>query len=39
MTIATLKDFDIKDIFDELDQYKPFVSVENKNLVYSLDKL
>lgn len=34
-----LPDFDIEDIFDELDQYKPFVSVENKNLVYSLDKL
>lgn len=34
-----LPNFDIEDIFDELDQYKPFVSVENKNLVYSLDKL
>ena len=34
-----LPDFDIEDIFDELDQYKPFVSVENKNLVYSLNKL
>ena len=34
-----LPDFDIKDIFDGLDQYKPFVSVENKNLVYSLNKL
>lgn len=34
-----LPDFNIEDIFDELDQYKPFVSVENKNLVYSLNKL
>lgn len=34
-----LPDFDIENIFDELDQYKPFVSVENKNLVYSLNKL
>lgn len=34
-----LPDFDIKRIFDELDQYKPFASVENKNLVYSLNKL
>ena len=39
MTIATLKNFDIEDIFDELDQYKPFASIKNKNLVYSLDKL
>ena len=34
-----LPDFDIENIFDELDQYKPFVSIENKNLVYSLNKL
>lgn len=34
-----LPDFDIENIFDELDEYKPFVSVENKNLVYSLNKL
>lgn len=34
-----LPDFNIEDIFDELDEYKPFVSVENKNLVYSLNKL
>lgn len=34
-----LPDFDIEDIFDGLDQYKPFVSVENQNLVYSLNKL
>lgn len=34
-----LPDFDIEDIFDELDRYKPFVSIENKNLVYSLNKL
>ena len=34
-----LPDFDIEDIFNELDRYKPFVSVENKNLVYSLNKL
>lgn len=34
-----LPDFNIEDIFDELDQYKPFVSIENKNLVYSLNKL
>ena len=34
-----LLDFDIEGIFDELDQYKPFVSVENKNLVYPLNKL
>lgn len=34
-----LPNFDIEDIYDELDQYKPFVSVENKNLVYSLNKL
>lgn len=34
-----LPDFDLNDIYDELDQYKPFVSVENKNLVYSLNKL
>lgn len=34
-----LSDFDIEDIFDELDRYKPFVSVENQNLVYSLNKL
>ena len=34
-----LPDFDIEDIYDELDQHKQFVSVENKNLVYSLDKL
>lgn len=39
LPIATLKNFDIEDIFDELDQYKPFASIENKNLVYSLDKL
>lgn len=34
-----LPDFDIEDIFDELDEYKLLVSVENKNLVYSLNKL
>ena len=34
-----LPDFDLNDIYDELDQYKPFVSVEDKNLVYSLNKL
>lgn len=34
-----LPDFDIEDIYDELDQHKQFVSVENKNLVYSLNKL
>ena len=34
-----LPDFDLNDIYDELDQYKPFISVENKNLVYSLNKL
>lgn len=34
-----LPDFDIEHIYDELDQYKQFASVENKNLVYSLDKL
>ena len=34
-----LPDFNIEHIYDELDQYKQFVSVENKNLVYSLDKL
>ena len=34
-----LPDFNIEHIYDELDQYKQFVSVENKNLVYSLKKL
>lgn len=34
-----LPDFDIENIYDELDQHKQFVSVENKNLVYSLNKL
>lgn len=34
-----LPDFDIEDIYNELDQHKQFVSVENKNLVYSLNKL
>lgn len=34
-----LPDYDIEHIYDELDQYKQFVSVENKNLVYSLNKL
>lgn len=34
-----LPNFNIEHIYDELDQYKPFVSVENKNLVYSLNKL
>lgn len=34
-----LPNFNIEHIYDELDQYKQFVSVENKNLVYSLDKL
>lgn len=39
-TIAlTLPDFDIEHIHNELDQYKHFVSVEDKNLVYSLNKL
>lgn len=34
-----LPDFNIEHIYDELDQYKQFASVENKNLVYSLNKL
>jgi hypothetical protein len=34
-----LPNFNIEHIYDELDQYKQFVSVENKNLVYSLNKL
>lgn len=34
-----LPNFDIEHIYDELDQYKQFASVENKNLVYSLNKL
>lgn len=34
-----LPDFNIEHIYEELDQYKHFVSVENKNLVYSLNKL
>lgn len=34
-----LPDFDIEHIYDELDRHKQFVSVENKNLVYSLNKL
>lgn len=39
-TIALLlPDFNIEHIYDELDQYKQFASVENKNLVYSLNKL
>lgn len=39
-TIALLlPDYNIEHIYDELDQYKQFASVENKNLVYSLNKL
>ena len=39
-TIAlALPNFDIEYIHDELDQYKHFVSVENKDLVYSLKNL
>ena len=34
-----LPDFNIENIYNNLDQYKQFVSVENKNLVYSLNKL
>lgn len=34
-----LPDFNIEHIYDELDQYKQFASVEDKNLAYSLDKL
>ena len=34
-----LPGFDIEHIYDELDQYKQFVSVEDKNLVYALNKL
>ena len=34
-----LPDFNIEHIYDELDQHKQFVSVEDKNLVYSLNKL
>lgn len=34
-----LPDFNIEHIYDELDQYKQFASVEDKNLVYSLNKL
>lgn len=34
-----LLEFDIENIYNNLDQYKQFVSVENKNLVYSLNKL
>lgn len=34
-----LPGFDIEHIYDELDQYKQFVSVENRNLVYTLKKL
>lgn len=33
----TLPDFDIEHIYNELDRHKQFVSVEDKNLVYSLD--
>ena len=39
-TIAlALPNFNIEHIYDELDQYKQFASVENKNLVYSLNEL
>lgn len=34
-----LPNFNIENIYNNLDQYKQFVSVENKNLVYSLNKL
>ena len=34
-----LPNFDIEAIYDKLDQYKQFVSIENKNLIYSLNKL
>lgn len=34
-----LPDYDIEHIYNELDQYKQFASVEDKNLVYSLKKL
>ena len=34
-----LPDFNIEDIYDKLDQHKQFVSVENNDLVYSLNKL
>lgn len=34
-----LPNFNIEHIYDELDQYKQFVSVEDKNLVYLLNKL
>ena len=34
-----LPNFDIEHIYDELDQYKQFASVEDKSLVYSLNKL
>lgn len=34
-----LPDVDLNDIYDELDQYKSLVSVENKNLIYSLKDL
>lgn len=34
-----LSEFDIENIYNKLDQYKQFVSVENKNLIYSLNKL
>lgn len=34
-----LPDFNIEYIYDELDQYKHFVSVGNKKLVYALNKL
>lgn len=34
-----LPDFNIEHIYNELDQYKQFASIEDKNLVYSLNKL
>lgn len=34
-----LPNFNIENIYNNLDQYKQFVSIKNKNLVYSLNKL